>query len=87
MISQYAYLCAATHDYNQSHLPLIAEPINIGEETWICARAFVGPNVTIGNRVVVGACAVVVKSIEDNVVVAGNPARVIKRRLPDSSNP
>lgn len=80
MISQYSYLCAASHDYCVPHLPLIAKPISIGESTWICARAFVGPGVTVGNMAVVAACAVVVKDVEDSSVVGGNPAKFIKQR-------
>ena len=80
MISQYSYLCAASHDYRETHLPLIAAPISIDESTWICARAFIGPGVTVGKKVVVAACAVVVKNVPDNVVVGGNPSKVIKTR-------
>ena len=80
MVSQYSYLCAASHDYTQSHLPLIASPITIGPKTWVCARAFVGPGVSIGENVVVAACAVVVQNVDDNQIVGGNPARFIKTR-------
>jgi len=79
MISQYSYLCAASHDYTQESLPLIASPIVVGEQTWICARAFVGPGVTIGRRSVIAACSVVVKDVEDSVVVGGNPAKFLKK--------
>jgi len=78
MISQYSYLCAASHDYKQESLPLIAAPIVVGEQTWICARAFVGPGVTIGCGSVIAACSVVVKDVGDNVVVGGNPAKFLK---------
>lgn len=84
MISQYSYLCAATHDYRQSHLPLIPAPISIGKRTWVCARSFIGPGVNVGDDCVVGACAVVVKDVEPGMVVAGNPAKVIKRKSTDS---
>jgi len=80
MVSQYAYLCAASHDYRQDHLPLLASPINIGPRSWVCARAFIGPGVNIGENVVVAACAVVVNNISANHVVGGNPAKVIKVR-------
>lgn len=83
MISQYSYLCAASHDYRKASLPLVAKPIAIGEGTWVCARAFVGPGVTIGNLVVVAACAVVVNDVPHSVVVGGNPSQLIKpRNLP-----
>ena len=85
MISQYSYLCAASHDYREDHLPLIAMPITVGESTWICAKAFIGPGVTVGNMVVVAACSVVVKDIADNSVVGGNPCRFIKNRTPSQT--
>jgi putative colanic acid biosynthesis acetyltransferase WcaF len=78
MISQDSSLCAATHDYKRPDLPLVALPITIGERSWVCARAFVGPGVTIGSDVVVAACAVVVKDVADNRIVGGNPATLIK---------
>ena len=80
VVSQNSYLCAGTHDYTQADLPLLRPPITIGNGVWIAAWAFVGPGVTIGDNTVVGACAVVVNDVPDGVVVAGNPARVIKRR-------
>lgn len=85
MISQYSYLCAASHDYRKEDLPLIATPITIGESTWVCAKAFVGPGVTIGNMVVVAACSVVVKDVSDYSVVGGNPCKFIKKRPPSDS--
>lgn len=78
MISQYSYICAASHDYTLPNLPLIPAPINIGDQTWVCARAFIGPGVTVGSGVVVAACGVVVKDVGDNQVVGGNPAKFIK---------
>ena len=80
MVSQEAYLCAGTHDYTQPAIPLITRPIIIGSDASICARAFVGPGVTVGNGAVVGACAVVTKDVPAWTVVAGNPARAVKKR-------
>ena len=77
-ISQGAHLCAGTHDYKKRDFPLIKAPIVIGRGAWICADAFVGPNVEIGDRSIVGARAVVMKDLPADVVAAGNPARVIK---------
>jgi putative colanic acid biosynthesis acetyltransferase WcaF len=79
-ISHRAHLCAGTHDYTQPDLPLLKPPIAIKDQAWICADAFVGPNVTVGAGAVVGARAVVMKDVEPWTVVAGNPARVIKKR-------
>ncbi|HEY6532661.1 MAG TPA: sugar O-acetyltransferase, partial [Acidimicrobiales bacterium] len=55
-----------------------AEPITIGDNAWLGGGAIVLPGVAIGNDAVVGAGAVVTKDVAPNVVVAGNPARVIR---------
>ena len=87
MVSQEAYLCAGTHDYTQLAMPLIARPIIIGNDAWICARAFVGPGVTVGNGAVVGACAVATKDVAPWKIVAGNPAHVVKDRKMQADPP
>lgn len=79
-VSQYAHLCAGTHDFEDPAFPLMKLPISIGNDVWVCADAFIGPNVCLGDGCVVGARAVVVKSVDSGVVVAGNPARVIRKR-------
>jgi putative colanic acid biosynthesis acetyltransferase WcaF len=79
-ISHRAHLCAGTHDYRRGDLPLLKPPISINDEAWICANAFVGPGVTVGEGAVVGACAVAVSDVEAWTVVAGNPAHFIKPR-------
>ena len=80
VISQDVYLCGGTHDYTQSDLPLQRCSIRIGKGVWICAGAFIGPNVNIGDGAVVGARAVVMTDVEPMSVVAGNPAKKIKDR-------
>lgn len=79
-VSQRVHLCAGTHDYRDSSMPLLKLPISIGDDAWICAEAFIGPNVTIGIGAVVGARAVVCRDVKSWVVVAGNPASVIRNR-------
>lgn len=54
------------------------KPITIGNNVWIGGSSVVIPGVTLGDNVVVAAGAVVTKSFPDNVVVGGNPARIIK---------
>ncbi|KXT79908.1 sugar O-acetyltransferase [Streptococcus oralis] len=53
-------------------------PITIGDNFWAGGGVIVLPGVTLGDNVVAGAGAVITKSFGDNVVLAGNPARVIK---------
>ena len=79
-VSQRGHLCAGTHDYESRELPLLKMPITIADEAWICADAFVSPGVTVGEGAVVGARAVVTKNVAPWTVVAGNPAREIKKR-------
>lgn len=79
-ISHRAHVCAGTHDYRHPNLKLLRLPIEIGNQTWICADAFIGPNVNIGDGTIVGASAVVVKDAPAWSVVAGNPAKVVKQR-------
>ena len=56
-----------------------SSPINIGNNVWIGAGAIILPGVTIGENAVVGAGSVITKNVEKNTVVAGNPARTIKK--------
>ncbi len=67
-------------DHTKPDFPLLRPPIMIGSEAWICADAFVGPGVTIGEGAIVGARAVAVKDVRPWSIVIGNPAREIKRR-------
>ncbi|MBJ2174516.1 sugar O-acetyltransferase [Aureibaculum sp. A20] len=55
-----------------------AKPITIGDDVWIGGGAIVCPGVTIGNGAVIAAGAVVTKDVKANVVVGGNPAKIIK---------
>ena len=55
-----------------------AKPITLGDNCWVGGNAVINPGVTLGNNVVVASGAVVTKRFGDNVVIAGNPAKVIK---------
>jgi maltose O-acetyltransferase len=63
-----------------------ARPIRIGDDVWIGGGAIVMPGITIGDGSVVGAGSVVTRDVTPGTVVAGNPARVI-RRLAGSAGP
>ncbi len=84
IVSQGAHLCTGTHDYADPNFQLYALPIVIGERAWVCTEAFIGPGVTIGDRSVVGARAVVIKDMPEGMVCAGHPARPIKPRYRQS---
>lgn len=79
-VSQYAHLCAGTHDYTRSDMPLLRPPITVDDDVWIAADVFVGPNVTIGAGTVVGARSTVLKSLPSWKVCMGHPAIAVKDR-------
>ena len=80
-VSQGAYLCTASHDITSRQHTLITAPIIIEDKAWVAADAFVGMGVTIGEGAVVGARAAVFKDIEPWMIVGGNPAKPIKKRV------
>lgn len=55
-----------------------AKPIVVGHGVWIGAGAVILPGVTIGEHAVVGAGAIVTKDLPAGVIVAGNPARIVR---------
>ncbi|MER8785430.1 putative colanic acid biosynthesis acetyltransferase [Mesorhizobium sp. M1006] len=80
IVSQRAYLCSASHDYNKRSFPLVTAPIHIGRGAWVAAEAFVGPGITVEEGAVVAARSVVTKNVMPWEVVAGNPAKPIGMR-------
>ncbi len=73
-VSQYSYLCSASHDYRDRNMPLVIAPIVIEPEAWVAADVFIGPGVKIGEGAVVGARSTVMNDVERWTVVAGSPA-------------
>ncbi|GAA0306409.1 colanic acid biosynthesis acetyltransferase WcaF [Sphingomonas oligophenolica] len=79
-VSQGAHLCAGTHDFRGPNMALVRARITVGDEAWLCADSFVGPEVTIGARAVLGARAVAVRDVAAGAIMAGNPARQVGER-------
>lgn len=65
----------------------VTKPIKIGNHVWIARRAMVMKGVTIGDRSIVAAGAVVTKNVPQDVIVGGNPAKIIKRINQKPVNP
>ena len=86
-IGAHTLLAPGVHIYTAEHPVGVAErkqwencrPVRIGEWCWIGGHATICPGVTIGDRSVIGAGAVVVRDIPPDALAAGNPARVIRR--------
>ena len=58
-----------------------ARPVTLGDDVWVGGGAILCPGVTVGDRAVIAAGAVVTKDVPADTVVAGNPARVIRSGL------
>ena len=72
-------IATVNHDLNDRHHQYFFKKVTIKKNAWICIGAIICPGVTIGENSVVGAGAVVTKDVPDNVVVGGNPAKIIKQ--------
>ncbi len=66
--------------------PVMYAPVNIGNDVWVGGGSIILPGVTVGDHAVIGAGAVVTRNVESGSVVAGIPAKEIKRREIPVSN-
>jgi putative colanic acid biosynthesis acetyltransferase WcaF len=80
-VSQYSYLCTASHDFTRHDMPLVTAPITIGDYAWVTADVFIGPGVEIGEGAVVGARSTITRNVPAWTVVAGSPPKVIGPRV------
>lgn len=80
VVSEGAFICTATHDISSEVFELVTKPIGIADSAWICARAVVMPGVSIAEGAVVAAGAIATKNVSPWTVVAGNPAKEVKKR-------
>lgn len=85
LFAAYVHITDHSHDFRDIDVPVMEQgtyekgPVLIGEGSWIGFRVNILSGVTIGKHCVVAAGAVVTKSVSDYCVVAGCPARVIKK--------
>ncbi len=80
LIGHNVVMATLNHDIDsKKRADMHPSPIIIGENVWVGSNATILPGVTIGDGSIVAAGAVVTKNIPKNVVVAGVPAKVIRK--------
>lgn len=77
---------SAGHDYKHLSLPDTGGTIIINDNVWIGARSIILQGVTIGEGAVVAAGSIVTKNVDNYMIIAGNPAKIIKERKIDATN-
>jgi putative colanic acid biosynthesis acetyltransferase WcaF len=80
VISQDAFICGATHDFDNPAFPLLAYSTALGPYAWVCARAVVTPGINLGDGAVLGLGSVATRDLDAWGVYAGVPAVKIKER-------
>jgi putative colanic acid biosynthesis acetyltransferase WcaF len=80
VISQHAFLCGATHDYNSAEFAYIKKEIVLEDYVWVCAKAIILPGVRCKEGSVLATATVTSKDLDAWTVYAGNPAKAVKMR-------
>jgi len=80
-------IMATSHAFDRIDIPINQQgeapenPIIIGDDVWIGTRVLILPGVKIGNHSIIAAGSIVTKSCEPYSVIAGTPAKIIKKRV------
>jgi putative colanic acid biosynthesis acetyltransferase WcaF len=79
-IGKDVYLLTGSHTVHSPQFDLTTKPIKINDCCWLATGSYILPGIVLGKFSVIGAMSVVTKNTEDNDIVAGNPAKFIKKR-------
>lgn len=80
LIGHNVTIATLNHDFDPSKRANInPSPVVIGNNVWIASDSTILPGITIEDGAIIGAGSVVTKNVQKNTIVAGNPARVIKK--------
>jgi putative colanic acid biosynthesis acetyltransferase WcaF len=80
IISQGAYFCTGSHDWNKPTFDLIVKPIRIKDSAWVAARAVVAPGVTVGEGSVLALGSVATSDLLPWTIYQGCPAVFARTR-------
>jgi putative colanic acid biosynthesis acetyltransferase WcaF len=80
IVSQGAYVCGATHQYNELAFTLVSYPMRFEAYTWVCAKAIVSPGVNMGRGSILALGSIATKDLEAFGIYAGAPAKKVKER-------
>lgn len=88
MIGNNSTIITANHGFSLPEVPMIRQkldisPVAVGDDVWIGANVVILPGVKIGQGAVIGAGSIVTKDVEPYAIVAGNPAKLIRKRFGD----
>ena len=73
-------IISANHNFKNFNKWDDSDPIIINKNVWIGANSVILPGVNLGLNCIVGAGSIVTKSFEDNSLIGGNPARLIRKK-------
>ena len=82
-VGPYTHIWTLGHSPDSETHAAYGGDVVIGHHVWIASRATILPNINLANGTVVAAGSVVVRSTSENDIVAGNPARVTRKRIND----
>ncbi len=80
-VSQYSFICTATHDIDDPHMRLVTAPVVIGDGAWVCADVFISPGVSVGEGAVIGARSSVFEDMPAWTVCVGHPCKPVRPRV------
>lgn len=80
-ISRGVDLLTGSHNVMSPNFEMVTAPITIGDNVWIATKAIIGKGVTIGDGSVIASYSNVIKSVDSWIIVGGNPAKFIKKRV------
>ena len=80
LIGHNVTIATLNHDFNpQKRANITPKPVKLGKNVWIGSDSTILPGVIVGDGAIVGAGSVVTKNVLPNTIVAGNPAKFIKK--------